>query len=70
VSEQSRIEELEIRLAHFERMVEDLSDVAARQARDIERLKARLDEADRTLGDVADALDRAGAPLHQKPPHY
>lgn len=70
MSERSRIEELEIRLAHFERMAEDLSDVAARQARDIERLKARLDEADRTLGDVADALDRAGAPLHQKPPHY
>ncbi|MEQ8603758.1 MAG: SlyX family protein [Marivibrio sp.] len=70
MSDASKLEDLEIRLAHFERMVDDLSDVAARQAREIERLKARLDEADRTLGDVADALDRAGTPVHQKPPHY
>ena len=62
--------DLQTRLAHQERAIEDLSDVAAAQAREIERLTGRVAIAERALADMAEALDRAGAPAHQKPPHY
>lgn len=69
-TEGERLVDLETRLAHQERTIEELSDVVAAQAREIERLVARLGIAERALADQADALERAGAPVHQKPPHY
>ena len=65
-----RMIDLETRLIHQERVIEELSDVVAAQAREIERLLARLGITERALADQADALERAGAPVHQKPPHY
>ncbi|MBP5858263.1 SlyX family protein [Marivibrio halodurans] len=62
--------ELQMQLAHQERTIDDLSDVVAAQAREIERLTGRVAIAERALADMVEALDRAGAPLHQKPPHY
>lgn len=65
-----RLEELEIRLAYFERTVEELSDVAAAQAREIDRLQARLAAAERRLRDMGEALERAAGAEREKPPHY
>lgn len=63
-----RIERLEERFAHLTRAVEDLSDVVARQAAEIDRL-TRLTrllaerEAEREAGFDA-------PPANQKPPHW
>jgi len=62
-------EALEERIAHLTRSVDDLSDVVARQAREIERLAARVAmlmerEAEREA-------EGGGVPLaDQKPPHW
>lgn len=59
---------LEERIAHLQRMVEDLSDVVARQSREVDRL-TRLTglllerEAEREAGLASPAAN-------QKPPHW
>jgi SlyX protein len=61
---------LEERIAHLSRSVDDLSDVVARQAREIERLATRVAllmerEAEREAG------GGGGMPLaDQRPPHW
>lgn len=62
-------EELESHLAHLERAVQDLSDVVARQDRDIARLTARVQmllerEAER------EAADGGGIAVADKPPPH
>ena len=63
-----RIESLEERIAHLTRAVEDLSDVVARQAGEIDRL-TRLT---RLLAEREAEREAAGeAPAaNQKPPHW
>lgn len=64
-----RIDALEEKIAHLMRAVEDLSDVAARQARELDRM-VRLTQllAEREAGREAES---AGIPLaDQKPPHW
>ncbi|TJZ93987.1 SlyX family protein [Paracoccus gahaiensis] len=67
---QDRLLQLEEALAHLARLTEDLSEVIARQDRDLARLTRRLDlllqaEADRQ----ADAPGQV-ALTDQRPPHY
>lgn len=64
-----RFEALEERVAHLMRAVEDLSDVAARQAREIEVLERRVRmlmeraaEQESQLGEAPDA--------NVRPPHW
>ena len=64
-----RIDALEEQIAHLIRTVEDLSDVAARQGRELDRI-LRLTQmlAMREAGREADGV---GIPLaDQKPPHW
>lgn len=59
----------EERIAHLERVVEDLSSVVARQDREIDRLAARV----RLLSqrEAEREADQGGVPLaDQKPPHW
>ncbi|MCV2874747.1 SlyX family protein [Rhodobacteraceae bacterium XHP0102] len=61
-------DDLEIHLAHLTRTVDELSEVVARQDREIARLTARVEmlmqrEADRVAAGDAPAAD-------QKPPHW
>lgn len=61
---------LEERIAHLTRMVEDLSDVVARQERDIALLTRRVAllierEVDREAGDSGNA-----PAANQRPPHW
>lgn len=63
-----RIEQLEERISHLMRAVEDLSDVVARQSRDVDRL-LRLTQllAERE----ADREAQGGSPeANVKPPHW
>ena len=65
-----RIEAVEEQIAHLMRTVEELSDVVARQAGELERLARRVGMLlEREAGREADG--GAGIPLaDQKPPHW
>ncbi|MEO0487871.1 MAG: SlyX family protein [Pseudomonadota bacterium] len=60
--------EIEEKLAHLERIVDDLSEVVARQDRDIAALKAKVALLmDREAGREADGGVILG---DERPPHY
>lgn len=69
---ESRIEELEAKLAFAEDSIQSLNDVIARQDAEILKLQRELrDQAERLKG-LARALEAgdAGAAEDEKPPHY
>jgi SlyX protein len=64
-----RIDAIEEKLAHLEQTVTELSDVLARQQKDLDRA---LDRNQRLMDKLA-ALESdfgANATAHEKPPHY
>jgi uncharacterized coiled-coil protein SlyX len=69
MSEASRLELIEIKLAHLERAVGELSDALVHQQREIDTLSAH----NRQLKDQLEALETgSGASFDgfEKPPHY
>lgn len=63
-----RFEDLEVRIAYQDQMLNELNDVVTRQQATIMRLEERVDillERVRALGE-----GDAGAPGDEKPPHY
>ena len=64
-----RLDAIEEKLAHLERAVAELSDVVARQQRELDRA---LDRNQRLMEKIA-ALESDFGPsatAHEKPPHY
>ena len=69
MTEPSRLEQIEIKLAHLERAVIELNDAVIRQQREIDLLAAR----NRQLKYQLDNLEiggGTGAEGFEKPPHY
>jgi uncharacterized coiled-coil protein SlyX len=72
MTEPSRLDAIEIKLAHLERAVSELSDALIHQQREIERLTA----ANRQLRGQLETLETgsgaggASADGFEKPPHY
>lgn len=68
-SVESRLVELEIRLAHHERLAEDLSAVMAEQGRIIDRMAAQVRRLLERLTEMESGWPRS--PQDDKPPpHY
>jgi SlyX protein len=68
-SEDDRLIALEIRVAHYERMIEDMSDMVARQADAIDRLTLQMRRLNDKLVEAADGWQRS--PQDERPPpHY
>lgn len=66
---EDRLIDLETRLAHHERMAEELSDVLAEQQRVIDRLSLQLRQVAERMGDLESGWSRS--PQDDKPPpHY
>lgn len=65
-----RLRQLEETVAHLTRVTEDLSEVIARQDRDLARVTRRLDQL--LLAEAERQADTAGsvAIADQRPPHY
>lgn len=61
-------DDLEMHLAHLTRTVDDLSEVVARQDREITRLTARVEMLMQREADREAAGDMPAA--NQKPPHW
>ncbi len=62
----SRIDDLETRMAHQEKIIGELNDVITAQWRKMETLDFQL----RRLGEEMQSIDVGSAPANQKPPHY
>jgi len=69
MTEPTRLDQIEIKLAHLERALIELNDAVLRQQREIEMLAAR----NRQLKDQLEVLESGGgasADGFEKPPHY
>jgi SlyX protein len=66
---QNRLDAIEEKLAHLEQAVSQLSDVVARQQKDLDRA---LERNQRLIDKLAALESDAGpsATAHEKPPHY
>jgi SlyX protein len=63
----SRIDDLEMRVAHQEKMIGELNEVITAQWKKIDTLERQL----KRLGEELSELDAGEAPAaNQKPPHY
>lgn len=69
MTDTQRIEELEIKLAHLERGLAELSDVVVRQQADIDRLTARNQRLIERLEELRTHGPPPG-PEDELPPHY
>lgn len=67
--QEARLVELEGRLAHFEKLADDLSAVMADQGRLIDALNAQVRRLAERLGEV-EAVTARTAPDDKPPPHY
>ena len=68
MTDDPRLESIEIKLAHLERGLQELSDVVTRQQRELELALAR----NQRLASRLEELEGAGASAtaFEKPPHY
>jgi SlyX protein len=69
MTENARLNDLEIRIAHLERGLQELSDVLIRQQKELDRAVER----NQILADRLAALqerDDASTALEERPPHY
>ena len=65
---ESRLTEVESRLAHHERLAEELSSVMAEQVRTIDLLTLQVRQLTERLEDIE--AERERSPADEKPPHY
>jgi SlyX protein len=69
MTEPTRLDQIEIKLAHLERALSELNDVVIRQQREIELLTARNRQLKQQL-EVLEAGDGTTSAGFEKPPHY
>lgn len=62
---EQRLEDLEVRAAHQDKMISDLNDVITAQWKQIAKLERQLQRLDEEV----QSLDSTDVP-NQKPPHY
>jgi SlyX protein len=62
----TRINDLEIRMAHQDQTIADLNDVITAQWKKLDALERQL----KRLSDELESMDVGDAPANQKPPHY
>lgn len=64
------IDPVQERLAHLERLADDLSDVVAQQARDIDLLMRRVDMLLRREAERQEAETGGQVAPNERPPHW
>jgi SlyX protein len=66
-----RIDDLESRIAFLDELQEQLSDIVARQDREILELKRQVTDLAGRINDLGDSMPGEGSgPEHEVPPHY
>ena len=66
----TRLEALEIKCAHLERAIQELSDVVYRQQQQLERALLRNQDLAGQIEALETAAEAAGGPRPEIPPHY
>jgi len=66
---QDRLTEIEIKIAHMEQSLGELSDVLYRQQSLLDRLELRFNELRQRVSVTADGQENSD-PTDEKPPHY
>jgi len=66
---QDRLTEIEIKIAHMEQSLGELSDVLYQQQSLMDRLELRFNELRQRMAATADSADNTD-PASEKPPHY
>jgi SlyX protein len=69
MTENARLNDLEIRIAHLERGLQELSDVLIRQQKELDRAVERNQVLADRLAALQDS-DDASTVLEERPPHY
>jgi SlyX protein len=69
MTESARLNDLEIRIAHLERALQQLSDVLIRQQKELDRAVDRNQILADRLAALQDS-DDASTALAERPPHY
>lgn len=69
-SPESKIVELEIQIAHIERLYEQLNQVVTEQARESDRTRLRIKELEALVKTLKEKPSAPDDPLDEKPPHY
>jgi len=70
MTDSARIEMLEIKCAHLEQAVQELSDVVYRQQQQLDRVLLRNQELARQIESLEATAEPAGGPRSEIPPHY
>ena len=65
-----RMTELEIHLAHVQRLYEQLNQVVTSQAMEADRMERRIAQLQTQIKELKDKPAAAVDPLDEKPPHY
>ena len=65
-----RVEALEIKCAHLERAVQELSDVVYRQQQEIDRVLQRSQDLASQIEALEAAAEAPASPRAEIPPHY
>ena len=65
-----RLEAIEIKLAHLERAVAEISDVVARQQKELDRALDRNQRLMEKIAAIESESGGASATAYEKPPHY
>lgn len=68
--ENERLEALEIKCAHLERAVQELSDVVYRQQQQLDRVLQRNQDLASQIEALEAATEAVGGPRAEIPPHY
>jgi SlyX protein len=61
-----RLDSLEIRMAHQDRIIAELNDVITAQWKKLDALERKVQR----MGEELEAMDMGDMPANQKPPHY
>ena len=70
MSDPGRLDAIEIKLAHLEHALNEISDVMIRQQRELDETRARQQRLAQRLEALAGQPDAAGSAEFEKPPHY
>ncbi|MGI9444972.1 MAG: SlyX family protein [Rubripirellula sp.] len=67
---EDRITDLEIELAHVQRLYEQLNEVVTTQSREIDRIERRFQQLQGQFKELKENGSEGIDPLDEKPPHY
>lgn len=70
MTDSARLDALEIKCAHLERAVQELSDVVYRQQQQLDRALSLNRELARQIEALEATTEGAGGPRTEMPPHY